>query len=429
VAAITLSILALTLIVSVPPLLRWRDSFRAPLEHLGATIVAAGVLVTARVFLWFAPTDWGTEQIFNPATLGRPLAALLRSPLDFLFTMGLLAGIVALTFDLAEKLRLRVRHRHPPPSSGKEWTAFVAVQLACGSLVALLLVAYQGLLGSAIAATSVSALHFSLHPFSTARLAFAVALLLAQALMFWSAVCCVRLMIVPWRHPRVGGIAEVGFLLQAIPVVLIAVFPRLIGAAPSTIPPWPTVLAGLGCLLIARGISWVRPRYRHASQTLRLFAGALVLLIPAFVLYPSVLHFAERGLRRLIEEEYAQQASQQRAQLQQELSHVLQQIDQADIPDLRRTATVRRTVETDAAFQLWSQTDLATKRLAASLELYGPDGLLMSRFALNLPDYVSTGMRWREPSCQWEIFEEASPFGSEERRLIHAGRGLCLDNS
>ena len=48
---------------------------------------------------------------------------------------------------------------------------------------------------------------------------------------------------------------------------------------------------------------------------------------------------------------------------------------------------------------------------------------------MNLPDYVSTAQQWREPSCDWEIFEEASLFGSEERRLFHAGRGICDANS
>ena len=81
------------------------------------------------------------------------------------------------------------------------------------------------------------------------------------------------------------------------------------------------------------------------------------------------------------------------------------------------------------AFESWRKTNLATERLASSLELYNADGLIFARFALNLPDYVSTTQRWREPSCDWEIFEEASLFGSEERRLLHAGRGICEPGS
>ena len=71
-----------------------------------------------------------------------------------------------------------------------------------------------------------------------------------------------------------------------------------------------------------------------------------MLLIPAFVLYPSVHHFADRGLRRLIEEEYARQAKDQRPELQAKLRTVLQQIDALEIPNLAapaRAQPARRT--------------------------------------------------------------------------------------
>src|SRR5439155_20833138 len=105
-------------------------------------------------------------------------------------------------------------------------------------------------------------------------------------------------------------------------------------------------------------------------------------------------------------------------------------IDRAQLPSLTNVPTSRESPG-NAAFSVWSQTDLATGRLAASIELYSPQGALIpgGRFALNLPEYLSSAQRWREPSCEWEIFEEASPFGSEERRLLHAGRGICAGNS
>jgi hypothetical protein len=189
------------------------------------------------------------------------------------------------------------------------------------------------------------------------------------------------------------------------------------------VPAAPTAVAAVACLLLALGMPYFRPRYRHASQTLRLFAGALVLLVPALVFYPSLLHFADRGLRRIIEEQYAQQAQKQRPQLQQKLLTVLRQIDQVDPPPLNQQSRLATTQ--NAALAVWRETDLSVERLASSVELYNAEGALVSRFALNLPDYLATAARWREPNCQWEIFEEASPFGSEERRLIHAGRAIC----
>ena len=110
-------------------------------------------------------------------------------------------------------------------------------------------------------------------------------------------------------------------------------------------------------------MAWARPRYRDASQALRLFTGALVLLIPAFVLYPSVHHFADRGLRRLIEEEYARQAKDQRPELHAKLQTVLQQIDALEIPHLIVPARTQPGAS-NPAFDLWAKTNLATERLA-----------------------------------------------------------------
>ncbi|HET9468404.1 MAG TPA: HAMP domain-containing sensor histidine kinase [Vicinamibacterales bacterium] len=422
-----LGILALTLIVSLPPLLRWRESFPKLRSHLKAISVVVLLLVAARLLLWFAPTVRWTDQVFRTAALGPGLRTLLRTPVDFLLTMAVIAAAVMLAFDLVERLRRTIRHRLPPPEQRQDWTMFAVAQIGAGAAVALLLVGYEVLLGNAISATSVDALHFSLHPLVSARLAFALGLLLAQAVVFWSAVVIVVLMTLPWRVPRTGGVALAGFALQAVPVLAISIFPRAIGAAPSTVPAIPTAFAGLACLALAWGMVWARPRYRHASQALRLFAGALVLLIPAFVLYPSVHHFADRGLRRLIEEEYARQAKDQRPELHAKLRTVLQQIDALEIPPLAPPAPNQPA--SSLAFELWRQTNLATERLASSLELYDAAGRLDGRrFALNLPDYAPTTL-WHEPSCDWEIFEEASLFGSEERRLFHAGRGICDSNS
>jgi signal transduction histidine kinase len=428
VTAVVLSVLALTLLVSVPPVLRWRRSFTTLAGHLTTAGTIAVVLLAARGLLWLAPTISWTDQIFHTAALGPWLRAILRTPVDFLFTVAVVAAVLVMAFDVVDRLRRSVRRRHPPPVSQQDWMVFVATQLVAGALVGVLLVGYEVLLGNAISATSVDALHFSLHPFDAARLAFAVGLILAQTVVLWSAVLAVQLMSIPWRTPRTGGIALAAFLLQLMPIVVISVYPRAFGAAPSTVPGWPTAAAGIACLALAWGMSWARPRYRHASQTLRLFAGALVLLVPAFVLYPSVHHFADRGLRRVIEEEYAQQAKNQRAQLQAKLFNVLQQVDQINVARLSRSST-RPVQSGNTAYQLWLATDLASERVASSLELYSAQGALVNRFALNLPEYVSAATRWREPSCQWELFEEASPFGSEERRLLHAGRGICLGNS
>jgi hypothetical protein len=149
------------------------------------------------------------------------------------------------------------------------------------------------------------------------------------------------------------------------------------------------------------------------------------------VLYPSLLHFADRGLRRLIER------GVRRTGVPATQPCCSRRCDRARadrIARICRRSRLRPPLENPAPSRRSTcgrRPISPTDRLSASIELYGPQGALVEggRFALNLPEYLSTAQRWREPGCQWEIFEEASPFGSEERRLLHAGRGICDGNS
>ena len=166
-------------IVSFPPLLRWRESLSTPgiISPMQSAAVIALLAAGRGCSCGSRPPPRWTDQIFHTAALGGPCGCCLRTPVDFLFTMALLAAMLVFAFDLTERLRRRVRHRRPPPPRTRhEWVVFAITQLGAGALVALLLVGYEVLLGNAISATSVDALHFSLHPLVSARLAFAVGL-------------------------------------------------------------------------------------------------------------------------------------------------------------------------------------------------------------------------------------------------------------
>src|SRR6185436_3454214 len=82
---------------------------------------------------------------------------------------------------------------------------------------------------------------------------------------------------------------------------------------------------------------------------------------------------------------------------------------------------------TDRAFRLWQTTALARYPITSSVELYGPDGRLASRFAFNLPEDPTVTPNSEEESCDWQVLEEVAPFFAEERRVLHAGRALCSD--
>src|SRR5262249_56894589 len=85
------------------------------------------------------------------------------------------------------------------------------------------------------------------------------------------------------------------------------------------------------------------------------------------------------------------------------------------------------TPTTDSALAVWRNTSLASSRLTSAIELYDDEGALVSRFALNLPEYTTP--RYEASSCEWEIFEEVLPFGASERDVPRASRGICDDNS
>ena len=82
------------------------------------------------------------------------------------------------------------------------------------------------------------------------------------------------------------------------------------------------------------------------------------------------------------------------------------------------------TPKTDRASLVWTGTDLDTYRLTSAVELYGPDGRLVSRFALLLPAYQTT--RHYAEGCTWEVpLDETLPFGSSQRHVLRTSRGIC----
>ena len=84
-------------------------------------------------------------------------------------------------------------------------------------------------------------------------------------------------------------------------------------------------------------------------------------------------------------------------------------------------------LDTDRAFSIWRRTALAASRLTSAVELYGADGALNSRFALNIPGRRRHRVR-REPArgVNGRSLARAVLFGAEERRMLHAERGLCV---
>jgi signal transduction histidine kinase len=337
----------------------------------------------------------------------------------------MLASLVALAADAVERRRLAARHGQSPRTSARTAAGFVATQLAAGIVLALVLAGHQLLLERLTAHTGLDPLQLSLHPAEPRRLAFVVALLALHAAALWGAVVALRSTMTLWRvrYSELGlrlAAAGLWLLPTAIALSVPAVRQRLPGVAP-------VLLAVLAAIALTGLLRWVAPRYRHASQALRLTTAFFVLAVPALVFYPTLLTLALQSTERVIREDFAPQALAHRTALQVQLQQSLAQIDR--LPDLAGLlASAQRTEgeppPTDAAFSVWAQTDLARLRLTSSVELYAPDGTLVSRFALNLPADAAATQQWVESGCTWDLFGEPLA-GTEDRVLLHAGRGLC----
>jgi signal transduction histidine kinase len=418
VGALLLGVLAVTLLLLLAPALDWRDRQRHG-SYLRVTAAVVGLAAAA----WFvtsaaAHVEWPTGPHASAA-----IASSEAFPFD-LFLAGLLAiGLVGVAFDLEERWRREGRTRRRDPRGAGLWP-FVLVHF--GALVALSLVAYQVFLRTAFAASALDPLHFSVHPWNTRRITLAFGLLLCHAAVLWADFLLFRLASARWR---VGHSASRNAWLLAAwlaPFGVVYAGGRMLHA---DVPWQPTAIAYLS--VVATG--FVAPRvlnpYRHGSQGFRLILSFVALLVPALVIYPSLVHYAAAAKRQLVETRFGPQVIDQRNELKARLDRSTEEID--GIPGLSDLVLAASppaggAPSSDIAFRIWSQTDLAAFRLASAIEVYGGDGMMVSRFALNLPEYTSTAQKWWETSCsRWDKFEEVSPFGSEERRLLHAGRRIC----
>jgi signal transduction histidine kinase len=195
---------------------------------------------------------------------------------------------------------------------------------------------------------------------------------------------------------------------------------------------WPLPYVGLALSAVACGVAALMARriviwYRHATIAARIFGLFVTFLVPAVLLYPSLNYFAELAIQRLITT-YAVEAQNHSSTLRARLGEAQREIDGLrDLPVLLSgPGDVPAAPDPKNAFFVWSQTVLARARLTSAVELYNPSGTQVSRFALNLPEYTGSGRQPQAvPSCQWDVFGEPLPIGSQKRLVLHAERGLC----
>jgi signal transduction histidine kinase len=417
--------LGVTLVLLIAPVLDWRNRARAPAAYAAAVIAAATLMVAARLVLRMAsPADWSNASIFSAVDYAsQRLQPLLVSPFDFLATCLMAGGVTSLFLFAVEAWRTHARAGRRSPDTPSRFIGYVATQLAAGVAVAAILLTHQALVRDTIANTSLDLLHFALRPLDPARLALQIGLVVAHATAVGLAAIALRAAQAPWRVARGHWKA---WLATAACWSLPLVAWHVLRATPLE-RELPLLAAMAAVLVLGLGATRLKARYRHGSQGFRLTLLTLALIVPAFALYPATVQLAVDAKEQLVATLFAPEALHQDRTLQAQLEASLRQIDR--FPGLGEALRAPRSageITTDQAFRIWQSTPLsAPAPVTSSVELYGPDDRLVSRFAFNLPEDPSVPPGSDEQTCAWTVYGEVAPFFADERRVLHAGRRVC----
>ena len=400
-----LAVAALGFVAAAAPLAAWRGRVRTTGAWLGLTAALAALTVVAgglaRVAVSAAPAAWATEA-------GRAVTALAA-----------LALVVLLESLAMRWLALRGRARWTLP---RRWAGRLA-GVVTGAFVGGLAARHDVLLAALLPGGAPDVLRASLVPTDAPRMAGAAALVFVHAAVLLAVALVVRVAwsaVVP-RRRAARALALVPAAITAAVVAWLAQPDASLAARAAALVLVAGTLAGLAALETTSRV------LRRGTQPVRLLVLFAWLAVPALVAYPALAVQADEARHADVAGAIAPDVSGQRQALQASLRAALSDIDAAEtVADLVRggAPTDGTVVPADAAFLVWTGTTLAARRLTSSVELYDGAGRLSSRFALNLPE-TAVDTAWRETSCGWEVFEEVSPFFAEERRLLHAGRGIC----
>jgi signal transduction histidine kinase len=431
--SVALIVLGMTILLLAGPVLDWRNRVRHWTDYVLALSLCAVIVVAARIVLRAAsPADWSDATIFSGAEYVSPLLAssrfdflapLLSSPFDFLSTALAAGALSALLLYGVEAWRIDACRRRRWNVTAARAIAYGGMQVLAGILLAAIVVGHQAFVRDTTANTTLDLLHFSLRPLDTARLALQVGLVVAHATALALGVLVLRAAQVPWRIRRTDWRTRAGTITcWTLPLVAWQMARGM--TFQGQLPLLTALAAAVGLAVVA---SRLKARYRHGSQAFRLTLLTLGLIVPAFAFYPVTVQLATDAKEQLVETRYAPQAIDQRREVVRQLEQSLPQIDEIPgLTELVAEAPAPTTESlTDSAFRVWQETELAMAFITSSVELYGPDGQLVSRFAFNLPEDLTAPEQSDETTCDWAMYAEVAPFFAEDRGVLHAGRMIC----
>ena len=414
VTALMLVLFAATLLLLIGPLLDRRAVARRAGTVAWTTAGAVALILAGAAGIWAALALVQSRQLPGSATL--------------LLGGGVAAAIAALLAAPTAQLSFYWRTRRRVTEA---LVPFVVVQTAAGALLAAIVVLFERVLLGVVDPATVDLRHFSLYPWSVTRLLLLCGMVACHAAALWSGTLALAAARSAWHVPRAAVRVRIGiFVLWLLPSAAVAALAESRGwSIPAEGVLASAAACGVAALIGRRVVLW----YRHATVAARILTLFVAFLVPALLLYPSIEFFAGRAMRRLIAAQYSVEAMNHPQELQDRLTQALAEIDAiAALPSLVGEAVgdCPSVPGTEGAFHVWKQTALARARLTSAVELYGRKDCLISRFALNFPEYTGTVQAPLATSaCNWDVFGEAAKFGSEERNMLHAERKICAPDA
>jgi hypothetical protein len=258
----------------------------------------------------------------------------------------------------------------------------------------------------------------SLFPTSASHLVIQISLLLmlGTGLLLLTALFTLGGPWPPGRRERAG------YLLVGAGLGLLAfqAWPRDVVGLP--------LFPGVAMVLLAAALAGSRhfwePRLRAASAGARAGLAVAAVGFLALLLYPSLVHFAEKNIRLQIERDHAPLIRRQPQWREYVLAESQRRIDALNLLEDTPPGPSPAGIE-ELAFAVWSATDLATFSFSSAVEIQDGGGVVISRFALNLPTLSMAGPpRPLPPDDSWRVEEERVTLASAERHVRHAQRRL-----
>ena len=411
--AIALCVLAGTLLLCAGPMIdmRRRTVRTSRFITLTAALIVLVVAVRFVCYIALSPLAGSPEP----------------TPVDLLLTTLTLAAVVWLVLDLIERRRA-AKPRLPLLTQSPRALALAAAAYGGSAAAATWLMwGYEVLLRRVVADTNLDLLHFSLHPLSAARISIEFALVLLHAAVVWGAVALLRVPAARWRMPRTPAFrlaAAAGWLSGTLAGTALAhvIWAR---AAVPMMPLWAALAAAAGAAAV---LARVGPQMRRLSQTARLavFFARAARAVDRDVSVALRACDHREGAPRL------RRVGPEAASLREDLQRRLQQAVEADRRDagalgVRHRRERRVAVDRSARRSCGRAPISATYRLTSAVELYDAERPAGQPIRAE-PAGVHRHREPRDAAARWEEpFEEVSPFGSSERHVLRASRGICVD--